>query len=120
MTRTAWTYANVETLEAVAGGCTERDELGTSVGDTDLEVPIRVFLLEDNTNGLLDVDKETTRGSYALLVMGHAPGTVVPLFSKRGCSFWVVAMRERLRKSEFAYPAITKSRYSLRCKFAPD
>lgn len=63
------TYSNVERLEAVARCSTERHDLGTRVGNADLEIAIGVFLLEDNSDGLLDVDEEPTRSGYSLFVV---------------------------------------------------
>ena len=66
------TYPNVEALEAIACRCSQRKDLRTRIGYADLKVTIRVFLLENNTDGLLDVDEESP-GCGRLLVVGQAP-----------------------------------------------
>ena len=51
----------------------QRHHLGTSIGDADLEVAVGVFLLQNDANGLLDVDEKAPGWSrHGLLVMRQA------------------------------------------------
>ena len=72
------THSYVERLKPIAGGRTERENLWASVGDTDLEVTVCVFLFEDETYGLLDIYEETA-WRRALLVVGHSARLEVPI-----------------------------------------
>jgi hypothetical protein len=48
-------------------------------------------LLQDNTDGLFNVDEETP-GRGALFIMGHASRTGMHVVLERRCSFGIVSM----------------------------
>lgn len=73
------THTYIESLKPIASGRTEGENFWASVGDTDLEVAICVFLFEDKTYGLLDIYKESAWGGVALLVVGHSSLLEVPI-----------------------------------------
>lgn len=66
------THTYIESLKPIASGRTEGENFGASIGNTDLEVAICVFLFKDQTYGLLDIYKEPAWGGLALLVVGHS------------------------------------------------
>ena len=72
----AQTHPDVKTLEAVARRGSQGHHLRASVSDRDLEVAVGVLLLEDDADGLFDVDEEAARRG-ALLVVRHAAGALV-------------------------------------------
>jgi hypothetical protein len=49
-----------------------------------LEVAICVFLFEDKTSGLLDINKESAGSSAALLVVRHSAWPEVPIVFEYG------------------------------------
>src|SRR6266702_2300334 len=73
------THSYVEGLETIASSCTKRENLGTCVRDTDLEVTISVFLFENETNGLFNIYQESAWGRATLLVVGHPTWPEVPI-----------------------------------------
>jgi hypothetical protein len=79
-TRDNRTHSYVEGLEPIASGCTKRQNLGTGVGNIDLEITIRVFLFKDKTDGFLNIDEESARGGAALLIVGQSTLREVPIF----------------------------------------
>ena len=91
----AQTHPDVKTLEAVARRGSQGHHLRASVSDGDLEVAVGVLLLEDDADGLLDVDEKAARRG-ALLVVRHAAGALVVGILERGRAFGVVAVREGL------------------------
>jgi hypothetical protein len=99
------TDPDIERFEAIACCCPKCHHLGTRVGDADLEVTIRVLLFEDDADGLLNVDEETSWwAGHGLLVMRHAPCTHMPVFLKGGDLFGVVTMEVGLGfVLEYAY-----------------
>ena len=76
------TYSDVERLEPIAGGRTERENLGASVRNADLEVTVRIFLFKDKTYRLLDIYEESAWGRVTLLVVGHSARLDVPIVFK--------------------------------------
>jgi hypothetical protein len=78
------THTYIKGLKPIAGGRTEGENFGASVGNTDLEVAICVFLFKDKTYGLLDIYKESAWGGVALLVMGHSSWLDVPIVLECG------------------------------------
>ena len=88
-------YPNVETLVTVAGRSAKGENLRARVSNTDLEVTVSVFLLEDETDCLFYINEEATRRG-ALLVVGHPPGTQMPIIFECGEAFGGVAIRARL------------------------
>ena len=93
------TYPDVEALEAVARGRTEGHQLGTSIGDTDLKIAIRILLFKNNTNGFFDIYQVAAWGGYTSLIVRHTPCTRVRLIPKSRGTLRVVAMREALKES---------------------
>ena len=73
------THSYIEGLETIASSCSERENLGTSVRNTDLEVTISVFLLEDETYGFFNIYEESAWGRATLLVVGHPTWPEVPI-----------------------------------------
>jgi hypothetical protein len=78
------THTYIEGLKPIASGRTEGENFGASVGDTDLEVAICVFLFKDKTYGLLDIYKESAWGGVALLVVGHPSWLDMPIVLECG------------------------------------
>jgi len=74
------THSYIESLEPVASGRTKRKDLGAGVGNTDLEVTIRVFLFKDKTYGFLNIDEESAGGRAALLIVRQSTLLEVPIF----------------------------------------
>ena len=62
-----------------------------------MEVAVSVFLLEDDADGLLDVNEEST-GRRALLVMGHPARPLVERVLERRGPLRIVAMGEGLEE----------------------
>lgn len=73
------THSYIESLEPIAGGRAKRENLGTSVRDTDLEVTISVFLFEDETYGFFNIYEESAWGRTTLFVVGHPTWPEVPI-----------------------------------------
>lgn len=90
----ARTYPDIERLEAVARRCAERHQLRACVRHANLEVAVRVLLLQDHADRLLDVDQESAR-ACALLVVRHSPLSTHPVVVEGG-ALRVVSMGEGL------------------------
>lgn len=90
--------ADVEGLEPVTRRGPQRHHLGTGVRDADLEIPVRIFLLENDANRLFDVYEETARRSHSLLVVRHPPFSRMRVFLKGGSFPGVVPVKMRLQE----------------------
>lgn len=85
-------YPDVKTLETIARRSSQGKNFWPSISDTDLEVSVCILLLEDNADSLFDVDEEPPR-SRGLVIVAHAPTTVVRFFLEGGASHWVVTVQ---------------------------
>ena len=68
----AKTHPDIKALETVTRRGSQGHHPRARVGDGDLEVAVGVLLLEDDADGLLDVDEEPARRSDRLVVCGWA------------------------------------------------
>ena len=91
----AKTHPDIKALETVTRRGSQGHHLRARVGDGDLEVAVGVLLLENDADGLLDVDEESPRRG-ALLVMRHTASTLVVRILERWGTLRVVAVREGL------------------------
>lgn len=89
------THTYIESLKPIASGRTEGENFGASVGNTDLEVAICVFLFKDKTYSLLDIYKEPPWGGLALLVVGHSSWLDVPIVLECGTLGTITRRLER-------------------------
>jgi hypothetical protein len=78
------THTYIEGLKPIASGRTEGENFWASIGNTDLEVAICVFLFKDKAYGLLDIYKESAWGGVALLVVGHSSWLEMPIVLESG------------------------------------
>ena len=97
--KTQETHSDIEGLETVARRGAEWHQLGTRVGNADLEVAVSVFLLEDDSNSFFNVDEESTRCGNTPFVVRHAAGAMVRLVAEHGCTLGIVSMREGLKSA---------------------
>jgi len=90
------THSDIKSLEAITRGRTEGHHLWARICDTNLEIAICVLLLENDTDGLFDVNKEAPRAGDTLLVMRHSPSPHVRVLLEEWCTFRIIPMNMRL------------------------
>lgn len=86
------TYTDVEAFEAIARRSSKSKDLRPSICNTDLEIPIGILLLKNDTDGLFYVNEEPSRGRR-LVVMRQSSSSSMTVILKERSPVGIVAVQ---------------------------